>query len=72
MSKKGFSFEGAYSEEAPVSNVRGAAAEEGSGAGQGAAAEPKPTIRLTLKVTDPLYERLSLYCVRSGPTSRRC
>ena len=32
--------------------------------GQGGAAEPKPTIRLTLKVTDPLYERLSLFCVR--------
>lgn len=63
MSKKGFSFEGAYTEEAPVSNVRGAA-EQDAEAGQGGAGEPKPTIRLTLKVTDPVYERLSLFCVR--------
>ena len=57
VSKKGFSFEGAYTEKAPVSNVRGAKEESGAG-------EPKPTIRLTLKVTDPVYERLSMFCVR--------
>lgn len=57
VSKKGFSFEGAYTEAAPISNVRGTKQESGAG-------EPRPTIRLTLKVTDPVYERLSMFCVR--------
>ena len=54
---KGFGFEGAHPEQAPVSDVRGARAESAAG-------KPAPTIRLVAKVADPVCDPLGRFRVR--------